>query len=144
MTPQPSTATVSRRVEWVDTDASGHQHNSLIMRLVEAAEHQLIRDVGILDAYFSCAPRVRHEIDFVGKLYFGQPVTATIVCERVGRASISYTFEVWGEEYNATPRRRAASGRVIVAHVPAGLERATAWPDEIRDALVPSTGAADV
>ena len=32
----PSTATVTRRVEWIDTDASGHQHNSLVMRLVEA------------------------------------------------------------------------------------------------------------
>lgn len=135
--PQPSSATVSRRVEWVDTDASGHQHNSLIIRLAEAAEHELVRTAGVLDEYFSAAPRVRQEVDYSGKLYFGQPVTATMVCERLGRASVTFSFEVWGEEYGDTPRRMAASGKIVAAHVPPGTERATPWPESIRAALVP-------
>ena len=34
-------ASVERTVEWVDTDASGHQHNSAVMRWVESAEAEL-------------------------------------------------------------------------------------------------------
>jgi len=134
---EPSTATVTRRVEWVDTDASGHQHNSLIVRLLEAAEHELILLAGITEEYMVGAPRVRQEIDFTGKLYFGQTVTASIVVERVGRASITYSFDVWGEAFKDVPRRKAASGRLVVAHVPAGSYQAGPWPDAVRAALTP-------
>ncbi len=134
---RPSTATVTRRVEWVDTDASGYHHNSLIMRLVEQAEHRLVRDAGILEEFVRSAPRVRHEVDFTGRLSFGQEATATVVCERMGRASVTFAFEVWGEPRHGAPRYRAASGRVVVAHVPAGAERAAPWPDHLRAALVP-------
>nr|NLI50132.1 acyl-CoA thioesterase [Propionibacterium sp.] len=137
---RPSTATLTRRVEWVDTDASGHHHHSLIMRLVEQAEHRLIRDAGILEDYFSAAPRVRQEVDFTAPLAFGQEVTVTVVCERVGRSSVTFAFEVWGEAHAGEPRRRAASGRVVAAHVPAGAERALPWPDHLRAALVPRAG----
>lgn len=134
---QPSTATVTRRVEWTDTDASGYHHNSLILRLVEEAEHRLVADAGILQEYFHAAPRVRHEVDYTGRLAFDQQVTATVVCERVGRASVVYSFEVWGEEFGGEPRRRAASGRVVAAHVPDGADRAAPWPEHLRTALVP-------
>ena len=110
----PSTATITRRVEWVDTDASGFHHNSLIMRLVEEAEHRLVADAGIRQEYYRAAPRVRHEVDYRGRLSFDQQVTATVVCERVGRASVEYSFEVWGEAFGTEPRRRAASGRVVL------------------------------
>ncbi len=134
---QPRTATVTRRLEWVDTDASGYHHNSFIMRLVEAAETQLLTDAGILEEYFHCAPRVRHEVDYTGRLSFSQEVTATLVCERVGRASVTFAFEVWGEAFADQPRRRAASGKVVAAHVAAGDDRATPWPEHLRAALAP-------
>lgn len=136
----PSTATITRRVEWVDTDASGFHHNSLIMRLVEEAEHRLVADAGIRQEYYRAAPRVRHEVDYRGRLSFDQQVTATVVCERVGRASVEYSFEVWGEAFGTEPRRRAASGRVVAAHVPEGADRAQPWPDGMRAALVPREG----
>src|SRR5213595_194769 len=34
-------ASIDRNVEWVETDASGHQHNSSVMRWVESAEAEL-------------------------------------------------------------------------------------------------------
>lgn len=132
-----STATVTGRVQWVDTDASGHQHNSLIMRLAEAAEAELMEAEGIRKAYFAVAPRVRHEINYEGKLYFGQGVTATIVLERLGRSSITFSFEVWGEEFEGRPRHRAASGLWVAAHVPSGSESAAPWPEAIVAALHP-------
>lgn len=130
-----STATVTRRVEWSDTDASGHQHNSLLLRMVESAERELMSQAGVLEEYFWSAPRVRHEVDYRSKLYFNQQVSATIVLERLGTSSLTFSFEVWGEEHGETPRRLAAHGRVVVAHVPRGTEQAQPWPDEIRRAL---------
>lgn len=132
----PSTATVTRRVEWVDTDASGHQHNGLIMRLVESAEAELMMKAGLMIQYFRVAPRVRQEIDFSGMLYFGQDVTTTIVVEKFGRTSITLGFTVWGEAWLGRPRGLAASGKVIAAHVPVGAEKAEPWPAAITDALV--------
>lgn len=131
----PSTATITRRVEWSDTDAAGHQHNSLLLRLVESAERQLMSEAGVRDEYFWSAPRVRHEVDYRSKLYFDQEVSATIVLERLGTSSMTFTFEVWGEAFGEHPRRLAAQGRVVVAHVPRDTEAATPWPDEIRNAL---------
>lgn len=138
----PRTTTLTRRVEWIDTDASGHQHNSLIMRLVEAAERRLIADAGVLGDYFWSAPRVRQEIDFTGKLYFDQEVSTTVTLTKLGRSSITFTFEVWGEAHGETPRRCAASGLVVAAHVPQGTDRATPWPDHIVAAL--ATDAAPI
>lgn len=132
-----STATVVRRVEWVDTDASGHQHNGIVMRLVEAAEADLMAKAGILSDYFWSAPRVRQEINFSGLLYFGQEVSTTIVVEKLGRKSITFSFEVWGEAWNASPRRLAASGEVVAAHVPSGKDRSEPWPEIIFHALTP-------
>lgn len=132
-----STATVSRRVEWVDTDASGHQHNGLIMRLVESAEAEMMTAAGIEHDYFPTAPRVRQEIDFSGMLYFGQYATTTVTVERIGRTSITLGFEVWGEEWLGSPRGLAASGTVIAAHVPVGAKKAAPWPAAITDVLVP-------
>lgn len=135
--PGPLSASVTRCVEWVDTDASGHQHNGLIMRLVESAERQLMTQAGILDDYFWSAPRVRQEINFTGKLYFGQQVSATVTVEKLGPKSLVLAFEVWGEEFGPTPRRLAASGRIVSAHVPRGTERSAPWPPTITAALQP-------
>jgi acyl-CoA thioester hydrolase len=65
------------RVEWSDTDASGHYHNAAIGRFVEAAEAALVRDRGIV-GYFGAAPRVRYEVDFAAPLWFGQEVTTVL------------------------------------------------------------------
>jgi acyl-CoA thioester hydrolase len=132
--------TVRRTVEWVDTDAAGHHHNSFVLRCVEAAEARLFQRLGVLEEYFGSAPRVRQEIDYVSKLYFGQEVTTELVLEAVGSASMTFGFNVWGERYPSSPagyleRRLAATGRFITVHVPAGGEASAPWPDTIRLAL---------
>lgn len=131
-------ASVTRNVEWSDTDASGHHHNSFLLRLVESAERELVTLAGVRDEYFWSAPRVRQEIDFRAKLYFAQEVTATVWVERMGRTSMTMGFEVWGAAVADVPERLAAQGRVVVAHVPQGTEHATEWPADIRTALDPN------
>lgn len=123
-------ATLERAIEWVDTDAAGHQHNSAVLRFVEACEAKLFRDLDLPD-YFPTAPRVRHELNYRAKLYFGQQVTTTVVVEKIGRTSMTFSFEVWGEEFRGEPRALAAHGSFVTAHVARGGTAATPWPAEL-------------
>jgi len=117
------------RVEWMDTDAAGHHHNTAVVRFVEAAEAMLMREHGV-DGYFGSAPRVRYEVDFASPLWFGQEVTTTVLVERIGRSSLTFRFEVWGEEFDQQPRRLSASGRYVTVHVPRGARESAPWPTE--------------
>ena len=129
----PGTATMAtlvRTIEWVDTDAAGHQHNSAVLRFVEACEAKLFRDLD-LPEYFPSAPRVRHELNYRAKLYFGQQVTTTVVVEKIGRTSMTFSFEVWGGEFRGEPRILAAHGSFVTAHVAQGGTAATPWPAEL-------------
>ncbi|MGW1026709.1 acyl-CoA thioesterase [Streptomyces sp. NPDC002577] len=122
------------RVEWMDTDAGGHHHNTSIVRFVEAAEATLIRERGIA-GYFGSAPRVRYEVDFASPLWFGQEVTTAVVLERVGTSSLTFRFEVWGEAVDGHPRRLAASGRYVTVHVPRSGRGSAPWPTAWLDAF---------
>ncbi|MER5185219.1 thioesterase family protein [Streptomyces sp. NPDC002896] len=122
------------RVEWMDTDAGGHHHNTSIVRFVESAEATLIRERGIT-GYFGVAPRVRYEVDFASPLWFEQEVTTTVALERIGTSSLTFRFEVWGEAVDGHPRQLAASGRYVTVHVPRGGRESAPWPAEWVDAL---------
>jgi len=130
-------ASIERTVEWVDTDASGHQHNSAIMRWVEAAEAELfLRSLG-LHNYFPVVPRIHQEIHFKAKLWFGQRITATVGVSKLGRTSMTYAFEVQGHAHDGQPGGLAAYGTVTVVHVPLGSAKAQPWPPVVLDAVRP-------
>ena len=118
-------AKVERMVEWVDTDASGHQHNSAILRWVESAEAELFRNLDLPD-YFPSAPRVQQVINYKAKLWFGQRVTATVRIAALGRTSMTMEFEVRGHSAGAArdAGEVAAFGSVTTAHVPPGATSA--------------------
>lgn len=144
-TPLAGHASIHRRVEWVDTDASGHQHNSAIIRWVEAAEAELLRNLDLPD-YFPSAPRVHQEISYTSKLWFGQLVTTTIDIRRLGRTSLTYAFEVSGHPHPKSDGGTAAHGTVTVAHVPQGSDKAQPWPAGMVKAitkLMASTASAE-
>ncbi|MFD4600968.1 acyl-CoA thioesterase [Streptomyces sp. NPDC058464] len=131
-------------MEWPDTDASGHYHNSAVVRFVEAAEAALVRERGVV-GYFGAAPRVRYEVDFTAPLWFQQEVTTVLTVERVGTSSMTFRFEVWGEEIDGRSRQLSASGRYTVVHVPQRADRASApWPAEWITALTPAPVPASV
>jgi acyl-CoA thioester hydrolase len=115
------------RVEWMDTDAAGHHHNTSVTRWVESAEAELMRERRV-PGYFGTAPRVRHEVNYESRLWFGQEVTATVVVEQIGTSSMTFAYEVWGEAFEGRPRVRAAVGRYVTVHVPAGAEQSQPWP----------------
>jgi len=132
------------RVEWSDTDAGGHHHNTVIARYAEAAEAELMRRRG-LTGYFGTAPRVRYEAEFTAPLWFGQQVTAIVVLECIGGSSMTFRFEVWGEAYEGRARELAATGRYVTVHVPQGApdtRRSRPWPAEWIKALQDTGGDA--
>jgi acyl-CoA thioester hydrolase len=101
------------------------------VRFVEAAEAALMRERG-LSGYFSVAPRVRYEVDFERPLSFGQEVVASVQLERLGTTSMTFAFEIWGEEFDGRPPGRAASGCYTTVHITGshadGSARAAPWP----------------
>lgn len=130
-------ASVTRVVDWCDTDAAGHYHHSSVIRWVEAAENELHTRLGLPELYGS-VPRVRYEVDYLDRLWFRDEVTTSLWVENVGGASLVYGFEVQG------PRGPAARGRMVCVNVggrsgqgPADGEGppATPWPDAVRAAL---------
>ena len=128
-------ASIERMVEWVDTDASGHQHNSAIMRWVESAEAELFLRTLHLPDYFPSVPRIHQEIHFKAKLWFGQGITASVGISKLGRTSMTYAFEVQGHPHGQLPGGLAAFGTVTVAHVPAGSHKAQPWPAAVVNAV---------
>lgn len=134
MTEQPRVSGVFQtRVEWIDTDASGIYHNSTVGRFVEAAEATLMRERGLGD-YFASAPRVRYEVDFLAPLFFGQQATTTVSLVEIGMSSMTWDFELWGEEFEGRPRLLAARGRYVTVHMGTG-QVATTGADGARASL---------
>lgn len=143
----PSTATnavtLLSQVEWVDTDAAGHHHNSAIMRWVEAAEAEMMRRAA-LPEYFPSAPRVHQSIDFSTKLTFGQTVRTRLWIERIGTTSLTFRFDTAGRTTDSPNDWTAAAvGCLITAHVPLGANRSAPWPREWRTALAPFCAPAE-
>jgi YbgC/YbaW family acyl-CoA thioester hydrolase len=124
----PASIEVRRRVEWSDTDAAGHHHNTAVLRWLEEAETVLHERLGIVEQTFGRTPRVRLEIDFTERLYFRDIVVIRLEVAAVGRTSLTYSFEV------ARDGTVAARGRLVVVNAAAG-EGAEPWPGELRHAL---------
>ena len=130
----PASVRIQRRVEWPDTDAAGHYHHSTVVRWVEAAEAVLYERLGLI-ALFGSIPRVRYEVDYRARLWFGDVVDVRISVAQLGRTSIRYAFEVRrGDDV-------AAVGGMVAVHsgVGAGTE---AWGDDARTAF--TTGGEQV
>lgn len=127
----PASVEVRRRVEWSDTDAAGHHHNTAILRWLEEAETVLHERLGIVEQTFGRTPRVRIEIDFTERLYFRDIVVIRLAVAAVGRTSLTYSFEVARDE------TVAARGRLVIVNAAAG-EGAEPWPAELRKALAQS------
>ncbi|MGV9776241.1 acyl-CoA thioesterase [Streptosporangium sp. NPDC003464] len=121
-------------MEWIDTDAAGIYHNTAVVRYVEAAEATLMRERG-LDGYFSSAPRVLYEVDFESPLRFGQEATTIVEIVRIGTASMTFAFELWGEPFAGRPRTRAAHGRFVTVHIDPQTGKSAPWPQQWLTAL---------
>lgn len=120
----PAAIRVERAVEWSDTDASGHVHNSFAGRLLEAAESELMRRLELSDLVPDM-PRVRLSYEFRRRLWFGQRVLADLRVATVGRTSLTWALVARGPDGEV-----AIEAEAVVVHAPG--ERSAPWPDEAR------------
>lgn len=128
--------TVSRPLEWMDTDAAGIWHHSTAIRFIEHAELVLHQQLGVVDMTFGATPRVRFEIDFSSPVRFGDDVATTIAVATVGRTSVTYEFTLDG------PRGQVAKGLMVTVVID-DEGRAQEVPAALRDALLQGGDQAD-
>jgi acyl-CoA thioester hydrolase len=86
-----------RRIEFADTDAAGIAHFSTYFRLMEEAEHELLRSVGLSvltrdDEGPISFPRVRAACDYRSALRFEDVTDIDVTITKIGRSSITYQF----------------------------------------------------
>lgn len=122
---------VQRRVEWPDTDAAGHYHHSTVVRWVEAAEAVLYERLG-LSELFGRIPRVRYEVEYAARLWFGDVVDIVLGVGELGRTSITYAFEVRRDD------QVVASGRMVAVSSDPADGGTEPWTDEVRKAFTTS------
>ncbi len=120
--------TITRRIQWAHTDASGWYHNTAVLLLIEEAEHVLFDELGILDEIISTVPRVRVEVDFRSFLRFWDEVEILVRVEEVGRTSITERFELRRDG------ALCAEARVVAVHVDAE-GKPQPWTEEHRRLL---------
>lgn len=126
---------VQRRVEWPDTDAAGHYHHSTVVRWVEAAEAVLYERLG-LSELFGRIPRVRYEVEYAARLWFGDIVDIALGVAELGRTSITYAFEVRRDD------QVVAAGRMVAVSSDPANGGTEPWTDPVRKAFTASGGLA--
>jgi YbgC/YbaW family acyl-CoA thioester hydrolase len=89
---------VSRRVDFADTDMAGIIHFSNYFRYMEFAEVAFLRSLGLSvsmtrgEEHVSF-PRVSATCDFLRPVRFDDVVDIEVHVERVGRKSVTYSFD---------------------------------------------------
>ncbi|MEI6235192.1 MAG: thioesterase family protein [Planctomycetota bacterium] len=94
----PSTHTITRRVEFSDTDLAGIMHFSNFFRFMETAEHDLYRQLGLklvtknADGSSIGWPRVSASCDYKRPLKFEDEVEVTLTVAKKTEKAITYEF----------------------------------------------------
>ncbi len=106
-----------RFVEFSDTDMAGIAHFSSFFRYMESAEHELVRSLGLSvfhvvdEAHTLSFPRVSVQCDYKSPAWCEDELDIAISIERLGKKSITYTFEFTrGDDDQVTTH--VATGRI--------------------------------
>ena len=93
----PTPFHTSRFVEFSDTDMAGIMHFAAFFRFMEAAEHQLVRNLGFsvysqVDGDVVSFPRVAATCEFHSPARCEDVLEIDVTVERVGTKSVTYRF----------------------------------------------------
>ena len=116
----PSEFSMTRKVEFADTDMAGIMHFANFYRWMEVCEHEFLRSVGLsVDMTTEEGrigwPRVKTSCRFKRPLRFEEEVEIRLIVRALSDRSIVYGFEFWKEENGE--RIRAAVGKTVAACV---------------------------
>lgn len=127
---EPASIRIRRKVEWVDTDASGHWHNTAVIRFVEMAESALWAALGLEDvAYGNGTPRVHTEALFFKPAHFGEQIDIACVVREVGRSKVVFESRITRTD---TELARMTVTAVLVGDQGSPIE----WPAEARQMML--------
>ena len=135
----PTAFSISRRVEFRDTDTAGIVHFTALLAYMEEAEHAFLRHVG-LSVYLReqgetiTWPRVSAQCDFKGAVKFEDVVDIAVRVQRLGGASVTYAFEL---SHQGRPIAQGSMTSVCCKMRPAEPPQAIPMPGWIRDKLAP-------
>jgi acyl-CoA thioester hydrolase len=94
----------SRRVEFSDTDAAGIMHFAAFFRMMEQAEHELLRSVDLSVVMHDASgkiswPRVNAKCDYLSPARFEEVLNIEVRVARLGKRSVTYshTFSRQGQ-----------------------------------------------
>ena len=116
----PSEFSMTRKVEFAETDMAGIMHFSHFYRWMEICEHEFLRSLGLsvdmkMEEGHIGWPRVKTSCRFKRPVRFEDEVEIRLSVREMGERSILYAFEFWKEENGE--RVRAAAGKTVAACV---------------------------
>ena len=129
----PLTFSMSRRVEFAETDMAGVMHFANYFRWMEEVEHAMFRSIGLSVVHADGErtiswPRVRVTCEYRGPVHFEDVVDVSLAITKLGRKSAMYeaTFECEG--------RTVALGEVtmVCCEMRDGQFRSIDIPDDMR------------
>lgn len=123
-----ASTTLTRRLDWADTDAAGYWHHSTFWTYAEAGEAQLMRTLDLTELTFGHTPRKALTAEFHRPIYFDDEVTIDFTVEAVGRTSATYHVTL------STDAGVAATGTLTVV-LTGDDGTPTPWPDDARTTL---------
>lgn len=122
---------IQRRVQWMDTDAAGIWHHSVVVRWTEEAEAELHRRLEIIDQTFGATPRVRTEFEFGEVLRFDDVVDIGLSVTALGRTSVTYRVVV------TKGSAQVASGQMVAVFIDRDTGEKRPWTEPLRESLTP-------
>lgn len=142
----------TRRVEFRDTDAAGIVHFSAFFPMMEAAEHEMLRSLGLEvmqrekksaeqdpDGYITW-PRVAAGCDYHDAARFGDLLHIAVSIEHMGTKSIRYHIAI---DRDGHPIASGTISTVCCRLLPGGELQSIAIPEEIRQKLTPFIAASN-
>jgi len=90
---------VHRRVEFRDTDAAGIVHFSAFFPMMESAEHEALRSLGVSvmqpigDGGHLTWPRVASHCDYLAAARFEDMLSIAVSIQKIGVTSVTYGFD---------------------------------------------------
>lgn len=142
---QPPSFTITRRVEFHETDAAGLMHFSNFYRWMEVCEHEWFRTQGLAmmstspDGVRRGWPRRESSCTHQRPLRCGDVVRVRATLAEAGESMLTYAFVF--EKDRAGRWTEVAQGRMTTVHVrqdAAGRMEAEPMPAAVRAALAPA------
>ena len=139
----------TRRVEFSDTDAAGIMHFAAFFRMMEQAEHELLRSVGLSVVLHDKSgkiswPRVSAKCDFQSVARFEELLEIEVRIARMGKRSVTYRhrFSRDGEPL-ASGEITAVCCRVREGSAPKSMPIPAAMAKKLQAFVVPASAAGE-